>query len=410
MHPIKRLNGYFVDTNRNRAGVGGASRTMPDVDAPPPQPPDASLPPPVVTAPARPSSRLRWLLWPNWQHRKGLLRAEAWVVVIGSYVLLAIAYLWPQDWRNDSTAYLIGAWLASIVRALQFHLGLLLLVIALAAAFGRGRRLFLATLPPMLFLLLPVLWQCFPKAPPPAIDPDIPALRVMSANLHMDNPQHAPMIDVIRSADPDVLLLQEYTSAWHRDLRKALEAEYPYTRFDPRDGSFGEAIYSRVPLSTEAPFILTFAGGESPQARAIVRLGGHPLVLYNLHLLPPRTLEYVADGRVEFADLLDHLSREKSPVLIAGDLNLTETSPQHAALLRRGFQDAWPLAAHGRGATWPENSIFHYLPGLRLDQIYLDRRLTCSHIQTVMLPGSDHRGIIAEVGMRVRGDSESSSQ
>src|SRR4051794_24481702 len=103
--------------------------------------PDATAP---KTPPAPRRTAWRRFLLPDWQSRKRLLRIEAWVVVIAPYGLLPLAFLWPQDFRNESPAYVLVAWLAFLVRVLQFHLGLLLLVIALVAAFGRGRRLFLA--------------------------------------------------------------------------------------------------------------------------------------------------------------------------------------------------------------------------------------------------------------------------
>ena len=74
----------------------------------------------------------------------------------------------------------------------------------------------------------------------------------------------------------------------------------------------------------------------------MVRAGGRDVALYNLHLLPPRRLDYTAEGRLQFADLLDRLTAERLPVIVAGDFNLTETTPQHADLRRVGLADAWP--------------------------------------------------------------------
>src|SRR5215212_5145668 len=120
-----------------------------------------------------------------------MLRAEAWVVVLASYVLLVLAYAWPQDYRNEAPAYVLVAWLAFLVRVLQFHLGLLLLTITLLAAFGRGRRLFLAAAPPALFTLVPAWWSYLPPAGAPRTS-DGPVLRVMSCNLLMVNKDTAP--------------------------------------------------------------------------------------------------------------------------------------------------------------------------------------------------------------------------
>src|SRR5215217_1271878 len=100
------------------------------VDAPVQTPPPTDAAP---TARAQPS-RIRRFLWPSWQQRKGMLRAEAWLLVLACYALLTFAWVWPQDWRNTSTAYVAASWVALLVRAAQFHLGLIVGLIGLIAA------------------------------------------------------------------------------------------------------------------------------------------------------------------------------------------------------------------------------------------------------------------------------------
>src|SRR5687768_15873289 len=92
---------------------------------------------------------VRRFLWPDWQQRKRMLWREAWVVVGAAYLLLAFAYLLPQDWRKESPGYLLLAWLAFVIRVLQFHVGLVLLIVV-AAALRKRKRLLLAALPPAL--------------------------------------------------------------------------------------------------------------------------------------------------------------------------------------------------------------------------------------------------------------------
>ena len=96
---------------------------------------------------------------------------------------------------------------AGVPRAvLQFHLGLLLLAVAFVAAFGRGRRLFLAAVPPVLFTLVPAWWACLRGTPPARPSPS--AFRVMTCNLLMVNRDTGPIIAEILAARPDVLLLR----------------------------------------------------------------------------------------------------------------------------------------------------------------------------------------------------------
>jgi endonuclease/exonuclease/phosphatase (EEP) superfamily protein YafD len=347
--------------------------------------------------PHAPPPQPRWkrLLLPDWQSRKRMMRFEAWVVVFASYVLLALAYLWPQDYRNEAAAYVLVAWAGFLVRVLQFHVGLLLLIIAFVAAFVRGKRLLLAAVPVVLFTLGPPLFSHLRPTRSPATAS--PALRVMSCNLLMVNNDTAPILREVLAADPDVLLLQEYTDEWHKAASAALSAQYPYSSFVTRDDSFGVAIYSRLPFVGEVDNRLPLGRAGVEQTRAVVRASGRDVAVYNVHLLPPRRLDYTIDSRLQFAELLETLAEEKLPYVVGGDFNLTNDTAQHHDLERIGARDAHDLAGRGRGSTWPVNTFFRYLPGLRLDHVYLGPGLTAVRTSTGTGRGSDHRPVITDV-------------
>ena len=339
----------------------------------------------------------RRLLLPSWDRRKRMLRVEAWVVVIASYALLALAYLWPQSYRNESWPFVVVAWLAFLVRVLQFHVGLLLGGIALAAAFVRGRRLFLATAPLVLFTLGPAWWGYLFGPAPRSAPPGTPVLRVMSVNLLMVNRDTQPIVDEVGAAGADVVVFQEYTDHWHAALKAALAGRYPYSSFVTQDDSFGVAVYSRTPFVGDVDNHLPLGRSLVPQSRAVVRVGGREVAVYNVHLLPPRRLDYTVESRLQFADLLDVLAAEKLPYVVAGDWNFTGDTPQHRDLRRVGARDAHDLAGRGRGSTWPVNSFFRYLPGLRFDHVYVGPALTAVRCETGAGRGSDHRPVIADV-------------
>jgi endonuclease/exonuclease/phosphatase (EEP) superfamily protein YafD len=311
-----------------------------------------------------------------------MLSREAWILVIASYLLISFSYLWPQYYRNASPSYVTIATAAFTA-------------VAVVAAVARNWRLTAAASPLLVFTVGPALWQYRPEFPP-----QIPGetVTVMSANLLRVNRNIAPIIDEIRAADPDILLLQEYTAHWHSALQAAIGREYPHERHVCRDDSFGTAIYSKRPFVGGVNMAVPLGSAEEPQVRAVVRIAGREVAVYNVHLLPPSGLDYTIENRRQFADLLDRLPKEPLPVIMGGDFNFTETTPHAAALGHIRMLEAFDLGGWGRGATWPVNSFFRWVPGIRLDHLYLRGNLTCSHCRTGIGRGSDHRPLIAKIG------------
>lgn len=343
----------------------------------------------------RPMGKLKTALWPDWNQRKKILRREAWLVVLAAYPLLAFAWLWPQNWRNDATGVVFASWMAFLVQTLQFHLGLLLLAIVVVSLLNRGRRLAFAAALPMLFTLVPAALQFLPRsAPPPAVGQP---LRIMSVNLLMANEDTDGIIDEILAAKPDVLCLQEYTDHWHQAITRRLASEYPYEAHIARDDSFGIAIRSRTPFA--APVDDRFRLGSSgvDQQRAEIIFDGRQIAIYHIHLLPPRSLDYYRDQRTQFADLMDALRAETLPYLVCGDFNFSETTPQHREMIAAGIGEAHAQAATGRGSTWPVNGPFRYIPGIRIDHVYLSPGLYATNCTTGTGRGSDHRPVTVDV-------------
>lgn len=340
-------------------------------------------------------SWLRRSLLPPWQDRRRALRREAWLLVIASYVALAFAYLWPQDFRSTSQGYVAVSLTAFMARVFVFHLGLLLAVVAAVSLRTRQWRLLTATVPLVVFALGRDIWSYRPSERP-RLSGEV--VTVASVNLLMVNTNTGSLVEEVRASGADIVLLQEYTEHWHAALRSALAQDYPYECHVCRDDSFGAAVYSSRPFIGDPELDLPLGVSSLPQIRALVEISQRPVALYNVHLLPPTSLEYTTESRLQFADLLDHLRKESLPFILAGDFNFTETTPQAAALRRLGTQEAFAVGGWGRGSTWPVNSFLRCLPGLRLDHIYLGGGLTCSDCRTGTGRGSDHRPVIAKIG------------
>jgi len=331
----------------------------------------------------------------NWQERRRLLYFQAWIATLCAYLILAFAYFWPQDYREESPSLVVFGWTAFILRTFIYHLGLMFLVIPLVALWRRRWRLLLVALPALLIAVGPSWWQYRPRSAPSISGK---TMKAMSVNLLMINHRTGPIIEEIKSAQPDVLFLQEYTDHWHEAMDAAIGEDFPHRVYITREDSFGTAVYSRKPFKGHVERHLKLGSGGEPQVRVVIDFNGRDVALYNIHLLPPWGLEYTIETRTEFADLLNVLSREKLPVIIAGDFNFTERSPQAAALREIGVLDAQDIGGWGRGSTWPVSGFFRWIPSIRLDHLYLTGGLTCTDCKTGIGQGSDHRPVIAKVG------------
>ena len=56
-----------------------------------------------------------------------------------------------------------------------------------------------------------------------------------------------------------------------------------------------------------------------------------------------------------------------------------------------GFAEAHGIAGSGRGSTWPVHLWLHWIPGIRIDHVFLGPGLTSTSAWTGGLTGSDHR-------------------
>lgn len=342
------------------------------------------------------SQRSHW--WkPSWQKRKRMLHIEAWIFVSCAYTVVIFAYVWPQDYRNTDTVYVAASWTAAIVRTFIFHIGIVIVLIAIGASVARRWKLLIATVPMLVFSVGPAVVSYWPTGVATA---NGKPLKVMSINLLFINQETEAIIDQIAAELPDVLLVQEYTSHWDEALTAGIGRLYPHACTSPREDSFGTAIYSKIPFVEKPNLRVPLGQATEPQIRAVIDFEGKPIALYNIHLLPPWGMEYTIEHRSQFADLLDVLKTEKLPAIVGGDFNFTENSANAADLKTIGFTDAHDQGGQGRGATWPVNSFFRWIPSIRLDHIYTSDTFVCTGCRTGISKGSDHLPVIVIVAIR----------
>ena len=324
----------------------------------------------------------------------------AWIGTATAVALAAFSYLLPQDLSATGRAY---AWLATVAfygRVLTFQTGLALAAAAAWAAVARRRWLLTVAAVATVACLGPTLYAARPHAAPPATGTP---LRVMSVNLMYDNHDHAAVIAAVRAADADVVAFEEYTVTWDAALQPALSAAYPYRCAEPRHFAAGLALFSKRPF-VEPPRSAIFDDHARVQIRAVVAVDGQPLALYAVHPLAPHLAHSVIVNRHQTLDLIAQVRAERGPTVLFGDWNFTAETPNAVALNAAGLTDAYDQAnPGGRGSTWPVYPRWKsWLPGVRIDHVYLSPGLACARYATGAFDGSDHLPIVADVAVPKR--------
>jgi endonuclease/exonuclease/phosphatase (EEP) superfamily protein YafD len=232
-------------------------------------------------------------------------------------------------------------------------------------------------------------------------------LRVVSANVRSQNRTPEKVLEFVRAADADlVVLVDARWDTWRRVFR-ALGALYPYHSSQASRELPPVILFSRHPILDEE--LVRPPGGQRPYLVAEVAVGGETLVVAGVHPSSPSPSE-PSDTRRRNRDL-DHIgdiARDTDrPVIVAGDFNTTPWSPYFQDLLAAaGLRDA--ALGHGYIGTWPT----WFWPALiPIDHVLLKGPLAATAVRRGPAIGSDHYPIIADLrllsgpGARGPGDS-----
>lgn len=146
-------------------------------------------------------------------------------------------------------------------------------------------------------------------------------ISVVVANVLTPNRQAERLLEILRQANPDVIMTVE-TDRWWQEQLAPLEQDYPFNLKCPLDNLYGMHLYSRLQLeNAEIRFLVE---DDIPSMHARVRMrNGHWLELHCVHPTPPSPTEN--DTSVERdAELLvvgRDLPQDNPSVIVAGDLN-----------------------------------------------------------------------------------------
>ena len=316
-----------------------------------------------------------------------------WLAASGVSAWIIFSFLLPQDLSRTTPVYARFVEMSFFGRVLIFHLSLMLLTTCVAALLLKRWRLCVFTVLMALIGLFPDP-RSFVQKSQTTVGSN---LRIMSMNLKYTHVNAELFVDQVRKYNPDILVLQDYTPFAESTLRQAFDGDYLHRYLQPYTLQ-GLAIFSRRPFVGGKP-VATFTNTRR-QLRAVIALDGKPVIIYIEHPYSPRSHQRIISNRLATLDLAQQVAAEKYPVIVAGDFNFTERTPNEQALKEVGLSDAFEIAGHGRGSTWPvEPQWRSWLPGFRIDHVFVSHQLTCTQFFVGDYDGSDHLPIVADVGV-----------
>lgn len=306
--------------------------------------------------------------------RRALVVATSLVVVLLGVATL-LGFFDRLSWALEIVAFF----------RLQYAVGL-----AAAAALALVLRRFgIALVAVALVLVNAAATMPLPADGPARADGPGEHVRLLVANVEVGNREHDRMADLIRSADPDVVILTELTPAWALALAPALRA-HRGRRLVLRPDAYGIGLYSRLPVAASS--VERFpAGVGPPTVVARVDVAGSPLTLVGTHVHRP--LEGSIHAR-HLAALAAARPRLGTPLAICGDFNTVPWSTGFRRLSNDGavshlFEDSSP------GYTWPTWSAALRLP---LDNCLLDG-VAVRDFRRARDVGSDHFPLVVDLAV-----------
>jgi endonuclease/exonuclease/phosphatase (EEP) superfamily protein YafD len=216
-------------------------------------------------------------------------------------------------------------------------------------------------------------------------------LRVVTANVRSQNRTPEKVLELVRGADADlVVLIDTRLNRWQRVLT-ALAAQYPYQAPPTWRERPPVVLFSRHPILKER--VARAPGGRRPYLVAEVATGDQTLVVAGVHSSSPLPSKDSYSRNREIDHIVELARDRGQPLIVAGDFNTTPWSPHFQDRLAAvGLRNA--ADGHGYVGTWPT----WFWPALiPIDHILLKGPLAVTTIRRGPRIGSDHYPIIADL-------------
>ncbi|MEO8591462.1 MAG: endonuclease/exonuclease/phosphatase family protein [Flavobacteriales bacterium] len=284
-------------------------------------------------------------------------------------------------------AFSPDAYLPMLARAFMLQWATGFAALAIIAAI-RGRWWF--TWSALMAALMVVAQVRVPEMRPSFGEGGGPSLRVAQMNVLQPNSEHTEVIRCAMASHADLISFQEVSPEWAEVLSVGLRGTYPYQHIEPRTDCYGIALFSRAPFTD----VRTIVVGGSPFVEALVQVGERSVRVLAVHASSPTSYSHFKTRNAQLDVLAKSVAADDIPTVVVGDLNTVPWDRAYTRFCRRSGltpRDGTDMR------SWPSIGPVALIP---LDHVLASVDVTTIATSTFHLPGSDHRGLLAELQLQ----------
>jgi endonuclease/exonuclease/phosphatase (EEP) superfamily protein YafD len=221
------------------------------------------------------------------------------------------------------------------------------------------------------------------------------ALTVMALNVGSTGVDAEALLAEARHRNVDVFALPELAPPGLEALDAAgLASVFPHRVREVDWAGTGSALFARFPLERRE----RVPGSVFYQSRAAADVpgSGTRVSFTAVHVDSPRP-GHTPRWRAELQQLgtLHSGLPDDGAAILLGDFNASADHREFRDLLGTGLTDAAEAAGKGLTPTWPVDSPAR--PFVTLDHVLVSRHVTVAGFDRVLVPGSDHAGVVARL-------------
>jgi len=172
------------------------------------------------------------------------------------------------------------------------------------------------------------------------------------------------VVSTIRSADPDVVGLQEVSNAQAGEIARALNMNYAYSAHNSTGYGhwWGNALLSKFQiLDSQTTAIGGSAGRNRSIVTAIALVKGTPTAFISVHT------DHRLDDESSIKRILKHIDTNSRPTVLIGDFNMLPLDPRTSLITQEGgFIDSAGPETPGRMMGTYESPS-----GMRIDYVFV---------------------------------------